>query len=184
MSPFITPPFVRRIEEGVQTWESVCWGVKDPLSPKPSPVHPTESPDGVIQPSWSLANSYSHSYTDTHTQRGTQRESHRHPLPSLKSPQQGHAGRSVGEKRCRGGNSVVFSPQGKVTFAWVEACRSDTRTAEGTGQVWLLTNFPQNRFKLPPGQTHKLMFVYGATSISQACMHDLVSKRSEWWRGS
>lgn len=35
----------------------VCWGVKDPLSPKPSPVHPTESPDGVIQSSWSLANS-------------------------------------------------------------------------------------------------------------------------------
>lgn len=73
MSPFITPSFVRRIEESMQTWESVCWGVKDPLSPKPSPVHPTESPDGVIQPSWSLANSYSQ--TDTQTQRGTQRES-------------------------------------------------------------------------------------------------------------
>lgn len=80
MSPFITPPFVRRIGESVQTWESVCWGVKGPLSPKPSPVHPAESPDGVIQPSWSLANSYSH--TDTHTQMHSKRKSQTSSLVS------------------------------------------------------------------------------------------------------
>lgn len=85
-------------DRGEFRWESVCWGVKDPLSPKPSPVHPTESPDGVIQPSWSPANSYSHKHTQLHTQ-GTRWESHRHPFSSLKSPQWGCTG---GEAQRRG----------------------------------------------------------------------------------
>lgn len=55
-SPFIMPMPVRS-EESVQAGKSVCWGVKDPLSPEPSPAHPVESPDGVIQSSWSSANS-------------------------------------------------------------------------------------------------------------------------------
>lgn len=62
--------------------ERVCWGIKDPLSPKPSSVHPTESPDGVIQPSWSLESTYSFAHAHTHTLRYTQRESHWHPFAS------------------------------------------------------------------------------------------------------
>lgn len=86
-------------DRGEFRWESVCWGVKDPLSPKPSPVHPTESPDGVIQPSWSLANSYSHKHMQLHTLKALEERVTDILSASLKSPQWGCTG---GEAQRRG----------------------------------------------------------------------------------
>lgn len=111
--------------------ESVCRGVKDPLSPKPSPVRPTESPDGVIQPSWSPANSYSHSHTQIHTLWKPLKEK------VILSPLLSHHSEAAlegwqGEEVLRG-STVVINPQGKVTFTWLEASRRDTKTEEGTG---------------------------------------------------
>lgn len=120
-------------DRGEFRWESVCWGVKDPLSPKPSPVHPTESPDGVIQPSWSPANSYSHKHTQLHTHKALGEK-----VTDILFPLLSHHSEAALEERHKEevwrGSSADLNPQGKVTFAWLKARISDRSTEEDTGK--------------------------------------------------
>lgn len=110
-------------EDRGESWESGWWGVKDPLCSKPSLVHPMESLYGVIQPFWSLANSCSHTDTFNKVQK----------VPHILFPLLSHHNKASlemwQEEEVHRGNSVVWNPLGKVTFA----CRKDSRTDDGTG---------------------------------------------------